>query len=235
MKIPWRLTGFLVQGGLIAALLIAPMIYPEIIEVTLPHVGLTLTVAPKPVVERVQAVAAARQAPGSARSVYRPMHVPTRTDHPIANIIDDAAPEIPIGPSTVRADSSAFPIGGSLLSSISGTAPPPPAVKPDPAPKPEPPKRIVVGGSVVGAGLIHRVVPAYPPLAKQARVQGTVRLAAIIAADGSIQELRVISGPGLLVSAALAAVSQWRYRPTLLNNRPVEVATTIDVNFTLGQ
>jgi protein TonB len=85
------------------------------------------------------------------------------------------------------------------------------------------------------ANLIRQPRPVYPPLAKAARVQGTVKFEAVIAKDGTIQNLKVISGPPLLVNAALEAVKQWQYKPTLLNGEPVEVITTIDVNFTLSQ
>ena len=83
------------------------------------------------------------------------------------------------------------------------------------------------------AKILNRVQPVYPPLAKQARVSGTGRLNAVIAKDGQIQDLQVVSGHPLLVQAALQAVRQWRYAPTLLNGEPVEVVTVIDVNFTL--
>jgi protein TonB len=82
--------------------------------------------------------------------------------------------------------------------------------------------------------ILHRVQPAYPPLARSARIQGTVVLAAVISKAGVIQDLRVISGHPMLVKAALDAVSEWRYRPYILNNEPVEVETQIMVNFTLG-
>jgi protein TonB len=72
-------------------------------------------------------------------------------------------------------------------------------------------------------------------LARQARIQGTVKLEADISKDGTIENLKVISGHPLLIQAALDAVKQWRYQPTLLNGVAVEVVTTIDVNFTLGQ
>ena len=68
-----------------------------------------------------------------------------------------------------------------------------------------------------------------------ARVQGTVRLEAVINTEGTVESLRVVSGPPLLVKAAFEAVSQWRYQPTLLNGEPVEVTTEIEVNFTLGE
>ncbi|HUL17249.1 MAG TPA: TonB family protein [Terriglobales bacterium] len=104
---------------------------------------------------------------------------------------------------------------------------------------PPPPKptvtRITRGGNVQAAMLINRVTPQYPPLARQTRISGTVRLHALIAKDGTVQQLEVISGHPLLVQAALDAVKQWRYRPTLLNGEPVEVDTTIDVIFTLNQ
>jgi protein TonB len=90
-----------------------------------------------------------------------------------------------------------------------------------------------VGGKVQAAKLLQRVEPVYPPIARQARISGTVRLEAIIAADGRIRELKVISGHPLLVQSALDAVRQWRYQPTLLNNTTVEVLTHIDVNYTL--
>ncbi len=101
-------------------------------------------------------------------------------------------------------------------------------------PPPKAPQRIRQGGNVQAALIMNRVQPQYPPLARQARVSGTVKLHAIIAKDGTVQELQVISGHPLLIQAALDAVRQWRYRPTLLNTEPVEVDTTIDVIFTLN-
>ena len=97
------------------------------------------------------------------------------------------------------------------------------------------PQRIRVGGNVQAANLINQVRPIYPPLAKQARISGTVELSAIIGKDGRVQDLKVVRGHPLLVQAALDAVKNWVYKPTLLNGEPVEVSTTIDVNFTLAQ
>ena len=81
--------------------------------------------------------------------------------------------------------------------------------------------------------LIHRVEPTYPALARQVRVEGHVELHAIIATDGTIQSLQVISGHPLLVQSALEAVRQWRYRATILDGQPVEVDTYITVVYTL--
>ena len=82
--------------------------------------------------------------------------------------------------------------------------------------------------------LIYRVQPQYPPLARQARVQGMVVLRAMISRQGKIENLQVVSGHPLLVQSAINAVFEWRYRPYYLNNQPVEVETWITVNFTLS-
>jgi protein TonB len=78
------------------------------------------------------------------------------------------------------------------------------------------------------------VQPAYPPLARQARISGTVVLQASIGKDGNIQNLRTVSGHPMLAPAAIEAVKQWKYRPYFLNGEPVEVDTQITVNFTLA-
>jgi len=123
---------------------------------------------------------------------------------------------------------------GGILGAVPNAAPPPP---PPPVKKEEPkgPQRIRVGGNVQQAKLVRQPRPVYPPLAKQARIQGVVKLNAIISRDGTIQNLTVLSGHPLLVPAAMEAVKQWVYAPTLLNGEPVEVVTQIDVNFTLSQ
>ena len=76
--------------------------------------------------------------------------------------------------------------------------------------------------------------PVYPPLARQARIQGTVVLRAIIAKDGSVENLELVSGHPMLVNAAMDAVMQWQYKPYVLNGAAVEVQTTINVNFLLA-
>lgn len=92
-----------------------------------------------------------------------------------------------------------------------------------------------VGGDVQMAKLLRKVIPLYPPLAKSARISGVVRLIGTIGKDGTIQNLEVVSGHPILVQAALEAVRQWVYKPTLLNGNPVEVIAPIQVSFTLGQ
>ena len=128
---------------------------------------------------------------------------------------------------------------GPLIGLPPMTTPLPAINKPNPpvnttttTPKPPAPP-LTVGGDVQAAKIIKRVLPLYPQLAKQARVSGRVQLSGVIAKDGTVQKLQVISGPALLVKAAVDAVSQWIYRPTYLNGQPVEVIAPIDVIFTL--
>jgi len=95
------------------------------------------------------------------------------------------------------------------------------------------PKRVQVAQGVSQGLLVHKVTPVYPATARQDRVQGTVLLRAVIGKDGRIHELTRISGPKELVGAAIGAVQQWRYKPYMLNNEPVEVETQVVVNFQL--
>jgi protein TonB len=96
------------------------------------------------------------------------------------------------------------------------------------------PKKVNISGGVAAGMLLDKTMPMYPPIAKAARVSGTVVLQATISKTGTIMNLRVISGPAMLQQAAMDAVRSWRYRPYLLNNDPVEVDTTVNVVFSLG-
>jgi len=116
---------------------------------------------------------------------------------------------------------------GGVLGSVIGNVP-------TAVPKAATPQRVRVSQGVSQGLLIHRVQPQYPPLARQARVQGTVVLQALIGKDGTIQNLHVVSGHPMLTSSALEAVKQWRYKPYYLNGEPVEVETTVNVVFTLS-
>jgi protein TonB len=108
--------------------------------------------------------------------------------------------------------------------------PPAPVEKPQ-----QPQKQIKVSEPVALARLIHRVEPRYPPLAKQMGLSGRVELRAVIARDGTIRDLQVLSGHLLLLRAATEAIEQWRFQPMLLNGEPVEVETRITVIFTLNR
>ena len=117
-------------------------------------------------------------------------------------------------------------MGNSVISNVIQI---PPAM-----PKVVAPPKVRVSSGVAQGLLIHQTKPVYPPLAMQARIQGTVLLQAVVAKDGSVQHLRVVSGHPLLVKAAMDAVKLWRYKPYRLNDQPVEVDTEITVNFTLS-
>jgi protein TonB len=163
------------------------------------------------------------------------MRAPTVIPRTIARVENEPPPSA-VGvvggvPGGVPGGSFGGVLGGVIGGALSAATPPPPP----PPPKPQAPKRIRVGGQVEGARLIFQPKPEYPPLAKMARIQGVVRLDAVISKEGTIQDLKVISGHPLLVRAALDAVQRWRYQPTLLNGEAVEVATEIDVNFTLAE
>lgn len=93
----------------------------------------------------------------------------------------------------------------------------------------KPPQRVRVGAAVQERRLIRKVEPAYPQKARQARIRGVVRFTVIIAKDGHVSDIQLVSGHPLLVTAAREAVAQWVYRPTLLNGQPVEVVTSVNV------
>ncbi|MCC7156052.1 MAG: energy transducer TonB [Bryobacterales bacterium] len=230
----------IIQVLLVVVLIIVPLLNPEL----LPKTALsTMLVAPPPPpppppppapapIVKVKIIP--KQFDGS--KLMAPKQVPKE----IAMIKEDELP-----PSTAVGVVGGVPGGvpggtpggviGSIIGSTPTAAPPPPPPKVQEAPKPVTPKRIVVGGNVQQAMLLSQPKPIYPPLAKQARISGTVRFTAIIGKDGSIQNLTLVSGHPLLVQSAQDAVRQWRYKPTLLNGEPVEVVTQIDVNFTLNQ
>ncbi|HKE24165.1 MAG TPA: M56 family metallopeptidase [Bryobacteraceae bacterium] len=119
---------------------------------------------------------------------------------------------------------------GGVLGSIVGSMPTAQQAPPVPAGQ----RRISVGGTAQAEKLVTQTPPVYPPLAKQARISGTVELSAIIGTDGHVVNLSVVKGHPLLVQSSLDAVKDWVYQPTLLNGQPVQVQTTIDVNFTLA-
>jgi protein TonB len=219
-----------IQIFVLAILVLIPLIYTE----ALPRAMLsTLLVAPPPPpppppppaatpVVRVRPVARLMQAGVLRAPTVIPKNVSMIKEEELPP--DISAVGVTGGvPGGVPGGQAGGVLGG-ILGGLGG-APPPPK---------EAPKRIRVGGNVQQARLINRPQPVYPPLARQARIQGTVRLQAIIAKDGTISQLEVVSGHPLLVQAALDGVRQWRYQPTLLNGDPVEVSTTIDVVFTLS-
>lgn len=157
---------------------------------------------------------------------------PTATVDSSANTSTDFTPDAPpiIGvPGGIGGGNKML---GSLIPNV--VAPPPPPTT-SVVEKSQPSRPVPVGGDVQMAKVLRKVIPEYPALARSARISGVVRLIGIIGKDGTIQNLQLVSGHPLLARAAMEAVRQWVYKPTLLNGMPVEVIAPIEVNFTLGQ
>ncbi|MGA3323329.1 MAG: energy transducer TonB [Terriglobia bacterium] len=123
--------------------------------------------------------------------------------------------------------------GGLKSGAAAATRVPPKGAGEKPAATGTNPKRIRVAGETEAARITFQPKPDYPPLARNARIQGTVRLDAIIGQDGAIEELKVLSGPALLIKPTMDVVSKWRYQPALVKGKPVEVETEIDVDYVL--
>lgn len=216
------------QVIVVLCLMLVPLLRPEALRSVLLRGTLE---PPRPLAPLVERAAVTSHAP-AARQIFRAstLVAPTQVPRHVA-MITDAAPEL-----TAEAAYSG-PVSGDAASAILGrlgdiAKPPPPTVAPVVK---KAASRVRVSASVQEARLVYQVKPVYPPLARAARISGTVVLQATIGKDGAIQNLQLWSGHPLLTQAALAAVAQWRYRPTLLNGEPVEVATQIMVNFVLSQ
>jgi len=156
------------------------------------------------------------------------LRTPTAIPKKIQMIKEDETPNV--GPAGVVGGVPGGVPGGTMggvLGSVMSSVP-------TAMPKAATPQRVRVSQGVSQGLLIHKVQPQYPPLARQARIQGVVVLQALIGKDGSIQNLHVVSGHPMLTNSALEAVKEWRYKPYYLNGEPVEVETTINVNFTLS-
>jgi protein TonB len=224
----------------VSVIAVAPLIWPQ----ALPRVPSFLVVftplpPPPPAVHveavRPQSVRIAVQSAG--KTLVLPQRIPPHAlaieDPPEAFSATAAAAGIAGG---LSGGSAAFGIVGDILDSVRPVAPPLVLDVPKVSVPPEPaaPPRVKVGGLVEMATIVRRVDPAYPVLARQARISGVVQLEGVIGVDGRIRELVVKSGHPLLVSAALAAVRQWIYKPTFLNGSPVEVIAPITVTFHLN-
>jgi protein TonB len=230
----------LIQTGLLVVAVILPMIYFDV----LPAATLTsFLVAPPPPPPPPPPPAAVPVAP-KVRVIPRQfdagkLMTPKSIPKDIAQIREDDLPPTNSGLGVVggvpggTAGGAVGGVLGSILTQGNSVAPPPPPPKKE---APPPPRRVQIGGNVQAAMLLYGPKPSYPPLAKQARISGTVHLHAFISKEGTIQTLTVIPpAHPLLAPAAVEAVRTWRYKPTMLNGEPVEVETTIDVSFMLSQ
>jgi periplasmic protein TonB len=243
---PWTvLASFLIQIGLVTLLVLIPLIWTDV----LPKGTLTsFLVAPPPPPPPPPPPAASAAPVKAVKVIPRQfdagrLMAPKAIPKDIAMIKEEELPPSASGgvgviggvPGGVPGGTPGGVIGGIIGSVPTAAPPPPPPPVKQEAPKPKEVQRIRVGGNVQAAKLVRQPKPVYPPLAKQARIQGTVRFTAIIGRDGAIQNLTLVSGHPLLIPSAQEAVRQWVYQPTLLNGEPVEVVTQIDVNFTLSQ
>ncbi len=229
---PWTVVvSMLLQIAFLAILILIPLIYTEALPKTLMSSILLAPPPPPPPPPPPAPVQVVHVKPTAhlmeAGKLVAPKAIPKDV-----KIIkeEEAPPDMGAGmvggvPGGVAGGSMGGVIGG-VIGGAGSAAPPPPKVTQ---------KRITVGGNVQAAHLVNRVQPIYPPLARQTRISGTVKLHAIIAKNGAVESLTVVSGHPLLVQSALDAVKQWRYQPTLLNGDPVEVDTEIDVIFSLAQ
>lgn len=227
----WTVTlSFIIQGVIVFILILIPLIYTEALPKQLLTTFLVAPAPPPP--PPPPAAAVQRIVKPVARLIQQgKMMAPTVIPKKVEMIKEEELPPDVGAVGVVGGVPGGVPggqAGGVLGGIIGGSGPglPPP-------PKPTQ-SRIRVGGNVQAAKMVRQVQPIYPQIAKTAHVSGTIILHAVISKDGSVQELTYISGPPLLMKAAMDAVREWRYQPTLLNGEPVEVDTTISVIFTLG-
>ena len=230
--------GFTGEALLLACAALAPLVSPQALPHTRAIMAWLLPTAPPPPPAARNAAKARPARPWVERlqpvegRLFAPAVIPSKA----AVIVDE-----PLSSSGYGVPEGVY--SGERIPNIFNDvvrAPLPPAPAPDRAPAPAvnpppmAPKQVMVGGRVQMARLIHRVEPRYPLLARQMRVSGVVELVGIIATGGHIRELKLLSGNPLLAPAALEAVGQWIYEPTLLNGEPVELIATISVIFRLN-
>jgi protein TonB len=158
------------------------------------------------------------------------LRTPTKIPNQVKIIKEDEAPPPAMASAGVVGGVPGGVPGGSMGGVMGSILSATPTV----APKIATPQRVRVSSGVSTGMLVRKVPPSYPPLARQARIQGTVVLQATISKEGSIENLQLISGHPMLAPAAIEAVKQWKYKPYLLNGEPVEVETQVQVNFTLA-
>jgi protein TonB len=225
---------FVLQCLMIGVLILVPLMVTD----ALPAPQLfTYLVAPPPPPPPPPAPAAA---PAPVRVVKQSdiqangqLRTPSRIPQKVEIIHEEQAPPPAVTGGVVGGVPGGVPGGqlggviGGIISSTANTNVVPKLIAP--------PQRIRVSQGVTSGLLIHKVEPEYPAIARSARIQGQVVLEAIIAKNGTVQDLRVVSGHPLLVNAAISAVKQWRYRPYLLNGVPVEVETRVIVTFRFAQ
>jgi len=224
------LISFLFQVALIGVLVILPLVFTE----ALPKQQLmTFLVAPPPPPPQPPPPAAAPvKVVKTIQSDLQngQLRTPTKIPEKVQMIKEEEAPPPVMSAGGVVGGVPGGVPGGQMGGVIGGII----SSTPVAVPKVATPQRVRVSQGVSQGLIIKKVQPPYPPLARQARIQGQVILQAEISKDGSIENLRLISGHPMLAPAAIEAVKQWRYKPYLLNGEPVAVETTVMVNFSLS-
>ena len=218
-------TSAMVQTGALLVLILAPLVYTQALPAALLRIK-ALVEAPIPLVPTPKPPKEPAQNVKLGKRIFENgiLHAPTSFPRsPLMIKEPDLPPELPVD--SANAGSRGLDLFNYMVSN-GIDAPPPPA--------PEPTKRIRQP-QIEPAMILAQPQPVYPAWLRAARIQGDVVLHAIIDREGRVAELQVISGHPALAQAALAAVRNWRYRPTLLNGEPVEVETTITVSFVLGE
>ena len=221
---------------LVGAMALVPLIYTEALPKAIWTEVLRLPSPPPPPAPTIGTQA--RPRPARHLSSDEILKAPPSIPPTIAQVHDEPLPPVEVGsasigvPGGINGGQSGVELDSVMRNILQNAQPQPP---PPQTSKPASPVRIRVGGVVSAAKLIYQPKPEYPQLAKITHTEGTVELEAVIGKDGTIEELRVLSGHHLLVRAAVDAVRQWRYQPTLLNDQPIEVITEITVNFKLGE
>ena len=221
----WSFLAVLINCGVLIALIIWPLLHPDALPV---QIMAALLVAPSspPAAPLAQAPQPRLQARSELLDdqIHAPSKIPkdVKVDKEVAS-----SPPSMIG--VIVADGMADGRrDGSLNDLFSHIGAGPVIVKPSTR------GTLNISSRLMAGNLLEKTVPQYPAIARAARIQGTVVLQATIAKDGTIQNLRVINGPPMLQQAAMDAVRSWRYKPYSLNGEPVEVETTINVVFNLG-
>jgi protein TonB len=220
----------------IGVLVLIPLL--ETHALPLPPVNMPLWI-PRPELEFIPLVPRRPQTQSQVRpetQTITPFSAPQAIPEKIPII--DEPPIAPVGFIPSAGNGNGNPFLSTLLDPNAGLAGPPVAPPTPPTPPPPPVPSVKAspyrqGGKVQPASLIHQVNPVYPQIARQTRVQGVIVMEAIISKEGSVENLRVVSGHPLLFQAAIDAVKQWKYRAATLNGEPVDVITTITVTFTL--
>ncbi|HEV2115597.1 MAG TPA: TonB family protein, partial [Terriglobales bacterium] len=223
---------FIIQAVIVCFLVLIPLIFVEALPTHQLMTELVAPPPPPPPPPPAAATAAARPRPVVKEQLNpNELHTPTKIPKQIVKTQEmaSAAPPSNAAPPMggVVGGVPGGVAGGQVGGVLGGVLNSPVAV-----PKVEL-KRVRVSQGVSQGLLTHKVEPQYPPLAKQAHIQGTVVLHAVIGKDGSVQGLQVVSGHPMLTASAISAVKQWKYKPYMLNGQPVEIDTTITVNFTL--